>query len=129
MIADDSSKARVGHEQLEDFATLWTLRDQIANGNKAVVCPEIDFLEQIGQLVVTSVNVTNYNRATLHPYLRTLRKFAVYCIADIQSTGRVQGNLELRGAEMLSFGPALTSKRKGNVSWQFRRIKSGAMLF
>jgi hypothetical protein len=89
MIADHGRKPRVGHEELEHFAALRTLRDQVSHGNNPVVLSQINLFDQSHQLVITTVNVSHYNRPTRHPALRSIiyrELAAVYCIAKIQST-------------------------------------------
>src|ERR1041384_581393 len=66
MIADDSAKARVSHEQLEYLLVLRTLRDQIPYGKNPIVIADAHFFKQLHQLVVTTVNVSHYNPATCH---------------------------------------------------------------
>src|SRR5829696_8318276 len=66
MIADDCAKARVSHEQIEYFLALWTLRDQIPHGKNPIVIANSHFFKQFHQLVVTTVNISNYNPATCH---------------------------------------------------------------
>src|ERR1043165_294739 len=88
VIADNRAKTRVGHEQLEHFFALRSFGNQIAHGNYAVVVREFNFVDQLHQLVVTTVNVSDYNCAARHPILPCIdpRVLAVYCIAEIQST-------------------------------------------
>src|SRR5215204_1174500 len=66
MIADHSPESRVIHEDIEHFTILRTLRHQISDANNTIVQPETYRVEQLHQLVVTTVNVSNYNRATSH---------------------------------------------------------------
>src|SRR5215216_5471323 len=87
MIADYSTETFVSHEQAENFLALWTLCDQIPHGKNPVVIADVHFFEQFHQLVVTTVNISNYNSATRHYPSDPLfqREFAVYCIAQLQS--------------------------------------------
>jgi hypothetical protein len=66
MISDHSAKTTIGHEQLENLAVLWSLCDQIAYGDNSIVLAESSFLEQLYQLVITTVDVTNYDGPTVH---------------------------------------------------------------
>lgn len=50
-------------EEIEDFAVLWPFRDQIADGDDAIVRLEIDRVEQIHQLIVATVNVADCDRS------------------------------------------------------------------
>src|ERR1044071_8602720 len=61
MIANDGAKARVSHEQLEHFLALRTLRDQITYRKNPIIIADADFFKQLRQLIVTTVNVSNYN--------------------------------------------------------------------
>src|SRR6185369_2563862 len=72
MITDDGGEARIGHEFLEDFAVLWSFRDQVSHGNNAVAVVQVDLLHQLRQFVVTTMNVSNYDRAATHPFLRVI---------------------------------------------------------
>src|SRR5215213_2635810 len=67
MIADHRPESRISHEEIQHFTILRTLRHQISNANNTVVLPEADSLQHLHQLIVTTVNVSNYNRAAHNP--------------------------------------------------------------
>jgi hypothetical protein len=70
MIADNRPEPRITHEQLENLTILRTLRHQISNANNTIVRPEADSLKHVHQLIVTTVNVSNYKRTPhILPYL------------------------------------------------------------
>src|ERR1051325_986931 len=63
MIANHRREALVVNEKVKNFAVLWPFRDQISHGNDSIVRLKIDQLEQIGQLIIATVDVANYDCA------------------------------------------------------------------
>src|ERR1051325_10759102 len=66
VITDHRRESRIGHEQFEHFPALRSFSDLVAYGNNTVVVLHFALLDQLHQLVVTTVNVSPYNRAARH---------------------------------------------------------------
>src|SRR6185295_19434342 len=78
MIANHRAEARITHEEIENLTILRTFRHQISHANNTVVRPEAGSLKHFDQLIVTTVNVSNYNRATHNPTC----KYKSYSLSD-----------------------------------------------
>jgi hypothetical protein len=66
VIAEDGGAARIRHEVIEHLPIPLALHDEVADGDDAVVCARLNFVEQGHEFVVAAVYVSDNDGACGH---------------------------------------------------------------